>query len=153
VRGPKLEERLLAFIISWKLTPRGSNHVLLNEGDIFVIYGIQKTNQDKQDICIKEYMLKSKRLFGYKFSYVVIVSKILTHFKVNVDVELSNIIREAPHEITNVTLHEMGFAKVNGSYTIKDDEENVDALLHLMVQYLNLLHIRLDQAILKEVIQ
>ena len=38
VGGLKLEKRLIAFIVSWILTPRGSNHSTLSEEDLLLIY-------------------------------------------------------------------------------------------------------------------
>jgi len=37
VGGLKLNERLIAFIISWMLTPRGSNHSMLTEENLALI--------------------------------------------------------------------------------------------------------------------
>jgi len=38
VGGLKLDERLVAFIVSWILTPKGSNHSTLSEEDLLMIY-------------------------------------------------------------------------------------------------------------------
>jgi len=40
VGGLKLDERLVAFIVSWILTPWGSNHSTLFEEDLLLIYYI-----------------------------------------------------------------------------------------------------------------
>jgi len=40
VGGMKLNERIIAFIISWMLTPRASNHSVLTEEDLLLIYCI-----------------------------------------------------------------------------------------------------------------
>jgi len=40
VGGIKMNERLIAFIISWMLTPRGNNHFTLSEEDLVLIYCI-----------------------------------------------------------------------------------------------------------------
>jgi len=40
VGGLKLNERLLALIVTWILTPRGSNHYVLTEEDLVYIYCI-----------------------------------------------------------------------------------------------------------------
>ena len=42
VGGLKLDERLLALIVTWILTPRGSNHYVLTEEDLVYIYCIMK---------------------------------------------------------------------------------------------------------------
>jgi len=40
VGGLKLDEKLIAFIISWMVTPRGSNHSTLSEEDLVLIFCI-----------------------------------------------------------------------------------------------------------------
>ena len=40
VGGLKLDERLIAFIVSWIITPRGSNHSTISEEDLLLIYCI-----------------------------------------------------------------------------------------------------------------
>jgi len=42
VGGLRLDERLLALIVTWILTPRGSNHFVLTEEDLVYIYCIMK---------------------------------------------------------------------------------------------------------------
>ena len=40
--GLKLNERIIAFIVYWMLTPRGSNHSVLTEEDLVLINCIMK---------------------------------------------------------------------------------------------------------------
>jgi len=40
--GMKINEKILTFIITWILTRGGSNPVVLNEGDLSLLYGILK---------------------------------------------------------------------------------------------------------------
>ena len=40
VGGLKLDERVIAFIVSWIITPRGRNHSTLSEEDLMLIYCI-----------------------------------------------------------------------------------------------------------------
>ena len=42
VGGLKLYERVFALIVTWILTPRGSNHYVLTEEDLVYIYCIMK---------------------------------------------------------------------------------------------------------------
>jgi len=42
IGGLRLDERLLALIVTWILTPRGSNHSVLTEEDLVYIYCIMK---------------------------------------------------------------------------------------------------------------
>jgi len=40
-----MEDILLAFVMTWQLTPRGNNHSSLNEGVITLMYHIQNKFQ------------------------------------------------------------------------------------------------------------
>jgi len=46
----KLTPRLLAFVIAWQLTPRGSNHAILHEEDFIFMYCLM--NKIKVNICL-----------------------------------------------------------------------------------------------------
>ena len=60
VGGLKLNERLLALIVTWILTPRGSNHYVLTEEDLVYIYFIMSKVKINWIYIIKEHMQKSE---------------------------------------------------------------------------------------------
>ena len=64
-----LTPRFLAYIIVWQLTPKGSNHVMLNEEDLILMYCIMNKIKVNWINIIKEHMLKSRRFPDYQFSY------------------------------------------------------------------------------------
>jgi len=74
---------------------------------------------------INEHMLKSKRLTDYRFSYAILVSKLIDHFGINTSNERNEPIKVVS-EIDNSTLTKMGFHKVENSWVIlkgKDSQE------------------------------
>ena len=56
IGGLKLDERLLALIVTWILTPRGSNHSVLIEEDLVYIFCIMKKMKVNWIHIIKEHM-------------------------------------------------------------------------------------------------
>ena len=56
VGGLRLDERLLALIVTWILTPRGSNHYVLTEEDLVYIFCIMKKIRINWIHIIKEHM-------------------------------------------------------------------------------------------------
>jgi len=56
VGGLKLDERLIAFTVSWIITPRGSNHSTLFEEDLLLIYCIMNKVKINWIHTIKEHM-------------------------------------------------------------------------------------------------
>jgi len=82
VGGLKLDERLIAFIVSWIITPRGSNHSTLSEEDLLLIYCIMNKVKINWIHTIKEHMQKSMRLCDFPYPYVVLISKFLHYFEV-----------------------------------------------------------------------
>ena len=71
---------------------------------------------------IKDHISKTKKLDDYKIPYVVMVSKFIEHFGVDLEGEITEVVK--PHkEITTATLHNIGLKKVNGEYWICEAEE------------------------------
>jgi len=62
VGGLKLNERLIALIVTWMLTPRGRNHSVLSEEDLVYMYCIMNKVKINWIHIIKEHMQKSMRL-------------------------------------------------------------------------------------------
>jgi len=59
VGGLKVDERVFALIVTWILTPRGSNHSVLTKEDLVYIYCIMKKIKINWIHIIKEHMQKS----------------------------------------------------------------------------------------------
>jgi len=85
VGGLRLNERLIAFIVSWMLTPRGSNHSMLTEEDLVFIYCIMNKIKINWIDIIKEHMQKSMTLSDYHYPYVILISKFLHYFEVDLE--------------------------------------------------------------------
>jgi len=113
VGGLKLDERVLALIVTWILTPRGSNHFVLTEEDLVYIYCIMKKIKINRIHIIKEHMQKAMRLSDYHYPYVVLISKFLLYFEVNLEDETSKLVNST-QEMNNGSLSKMGFTKING---------------------------------------
>jgi len=101
VGGLKLNERLLALIVTWILTPRGSNHSVLTEEDLVYIYCIMSKVMINWIHIIKEHMQKSMRLSDYHYPYAILISKFLNYFEVNLEVETSDLVK-LTHEVKKV---------------------------------------------------
>ena len=121
VGGLKLDERLLALIVTWILTPRGSNHSVLTEEDLVYIFCIMKKIKINWIHIIKEHMQKAMRLSDYHYPYAVLVSKFLLYFEVNLEDETSELVKST-QELNNGSLSKMGFIKVGGKWISKDGD-------------------------------
>jgi len=91
VGGLKLDERLVAFIVSWILTPRGNNHSTLSEEDLLLIYCIMNKVKINWIHTIKEHMQKVMSLCDIHYPYAILISKFLHYFEVNIEGELMRI--------------------------------------------------------------
>jgi len=65
VGGLKVDERLIAFIVSWIITPRGSNHSTLSKEDLQLVYCVMNKVKINWIHTIKEHMQKSIRLCDF----------------------------------------------------------------------------------------
>ena len=79
----KPDERLVTFIVSWILTPRGSNHSTLSKEDLLLIYCIMNKVKINWIQTIKEHMQKFMRLCDFHYPYAILFSKFLHYFEVN----------------------------------------------------------------------
>ena len=93
VGGLKLNERLLALIVTWILTPRESNYSILTKEDLLYIYCILIKVKINWIHIIKEHMKKSMRLSDYHYPYAILISKFLNYFEVNLEDETSELVK------------------------------------------------------------
>jgi len=61
------------------------------------------------------------RLSDYHYPYVVLISKFLLYFKVNLEDETSELVKST-QEVNNGSLSKMGFTKINGRWVSKDGD-------------------------------
>jgi len=122
VGGLKLNEWLMALIVTWILTPRGSNHFVLTEEDLVYIYSIMNKVKMNWIHIIKEHMKKSMRLSDYHYPNAILISKFLNYFEVDLEEETSKLVKST-HEVNNGSLSEMGFTKIGGRWVSKDGEQ------------------------------
>ena len=122
VGGLKLNETLIASIVTWMLTPRGSNHFVLTEEDLIYIYCIMNKVKINWIHIIKEHMQKSMRLSDYHYPYAILISKFLNYFEVDLEEEQTEVVKSS-HEVNNGSLSKMGFTKIGGRWINKDGDQ------------------------------
>jgi len=122
VGGLKLDERLIAFIVSWIITLRGSNHSTLSEEDLLLIYCIMNKVMINWIHTIKKHMQKSMRLCDFHYPYAILISKLLHYFEVDIEGELAEVIKPSS-EINSGSLSKMRFTKIGGKWVSKDGEQ------------------------------
>ena len=88
----KLDERLVAFTVSWILTPRGSNHSTFSEEDLLMICCIMNKVKINWIHTIKEHMQKVMRLCDFHYPYAILISKFLHYFEVDIEGEQAEVI-------------------------------------------------------------
>ena len=61
------------------------------------------------------------RLSDYHYPYVVLISKFLLYFEVNLEYETSELVKST-QEMNNGSLSKMGFTKINGRWVSKEGD-------------------------------
>jgi len=115
----KLDERLVAFIVSWILTPRGNNHSTLSEEDL--LYCIMNKVKINWIHTIKEHMQKPISLCDFHYPYAIMISKLLLYFEVDIEGEIAEVIKPSS-EIKCGSLSKMGFTKIGARWVSKDGD-------------------------------
>jgi len=110
VGGLKVDQRLLDMIVIKILVPRGSNHSTLNEGDLILMYCIQNNIQVDWIYVFRDNMLKAKRLTDFRLPYVVLVSKFIEYFGIDVEDELEES-TGLLNQTSNQNLHKWAFSR------------------------------------------
>jgi len=81
------------------------------------MYCIQNNVQVNWIYVIHDHMLKAKRLIDFKLPYVVLVSKFIEYFGIDVEDEIKESTRLL-NQTSNQNLHKKGFLKVGNGWTI-----------------------------------
>jgi len=82
-----------------------------------VMYCIQNGVMVDWTYAILDHMMKVKRLTNFKLPYVVLISKFIEHFGVDVEGELE----ESTHVLT-LNMHKMGFNKIGNTWLVEEDQ-------------------------------
>jgi len=85
--------RILKLLIVWIITPRGNNHVTLTKEDLMLLYRLMKKVRVNWVFTMKDHMSKAQKLNDYKLSYVVLVSRMLEFFEVDLVDELAETLK------------------------------------------------------------
>jgi len=118
----KLDERLIAFIVSWIITPMGSNHSPLYEEDLLLIYCIMNKVKLNWIHIFKDDMQKAIRSSDFHYPYDIVISKFLLYFDVDIEEELAEIIKPSS-EINSGSLSKMRFTKIAQRWVSKDGDQ------------------------------
>ena len=117
----RVEERLLAMVVTKIIMPRGINHATLNEGDLVVMYCIQNGVMMDWTYIICDHIMKAKRLTNFKLPYVVLIFKFIEHFGVDVEGELQESTGLLNH-VSKLNIHKMGFTKIGNIWLVEGDQ-------------------------------
>ena len=71
-------------------------------------------------------MQNSMRLSDYHYPYVVLISKFLLYFEVNLEDETSELVKST-QEMNNGSLSKMWFTKINGKWVSKDGDHDASS--------------------------
>ncbi|KOM48181.1 hypothetical protein LR48_Vigan07g188500 [Vigna angularis] len=128
MRGMKKDDCLCAFIISWILMPRGSNHAQTTTEDLCLLKSFRENIQVDWAAVISENMLKITRLESASLPYCVFISKLLIHFGVKCVNESSESYGKS-NLIDKSALHHIGLQHGPEGWMFKDEyaEEEEEA--------------------------
>ena len=107
VGGLTAEDRMLVYLITYILTSRSSNHAQVSDDDLQIMYGLKSGIQMNWVLLIEDIELKSFWLVDYEFLYVMLDSRFIDYFNVNVSNEIVDFTK-ASSEITKRHLKKLG---------------------------------------------
>jgi len=86
-----------------------------------VMYCIQNVVIVDWTYAIRDHMMKAKRLTDFKLLYVVLISKFIKHFVVDVEGELEESTGLLNH-VSTLNMHKMRFTKVGNTWLVEGDQ-------------------------------
>jgi len=107
VGGLTAEDRMLVYLITYILTSRSSNHAQVSDDDLQIMYGLKSGIQMNWVLLIEDIELKSFWLVDYEFLYVMLDSRFIDYFNVNVSNEIVDFTKTSS-EITKRHLKKLG---------------------------------------------
>ena len=107
VGGLTVKDRLLVYLITYIFTLRSSNHAQVTNSDLQMVYSLKLGIKMNLVLLIEDIMLKRRRLVDYKFPYVVLASRFIDYFNVDVSNEIVDFTK-ASSEITKRHLKKLG---------------------------------------------
>ena len=90
---------LLSYIVIWILTPRGFNHVVLNEDYLILMYYLVNKIKVNWVSVIKEQLVRIRKKSEFKIPYAMLISSFIEYYDIDVENELSEEVK-AQSEIT-----------------------------------------------------
>ena len=113
VGGLTAEDRMIAYLITYVLTPRARNHAQVTDDDLQLVHGLKTCQKMNWPLIIAENIMKSKRLVEYELPYALLISKIIKHFDINTDDEvIDHTSANRNSLITKKHLEKLGMKKV-----------------------------------------
>jgi len=105
-----------------------SNGVSFNIHNVLLVEGLKHNLISISQLCDKgfkvvfepNHMMKSKRLTDFKIPYVVLISKFIEHFGVDVEGELEES-TSILHHVSTLNMHKMGFTKIGNTSLVEGD--------------------------------
>ena len=129
VGGLTEKEKMLVYLITYILTPRSSNHAQATDDDLQIVYGLKSGIKMNWVLLIEDIMLKCHLLLDYEFPYVVLASRFIDYFKVDISYEIVNFTK-AFSEITERHLKKLGMRFIDHEWIMVGEPEagNIDEM-------------------------
>ena len=112
VGGLTAEDKMLDYLITYILTLRSSNHAQVTNDDLQFLYGLKSCIKMNWVLLIEDIMLKSDHLVDYEFLYVILASRFIDYFIVDVSNKIMDF-GKATSEITKRHLKKLGIRFVD----------------------------------------
>ena len=134
VGGLTAEDSMLVYLITYILTPRSRNHAQVTDDDLQIVYGLKLGIKIKWVLLIEDIKLKTCPLVDYEFPFVVLASRFIDQFNVDVSNEIVDFTK-ASSEIIERHLKKLGMRFVDHEWIMIEElttgnfdqmEENVE---------------------------
>ena len=121
VGGLTAEDKMLVYIITYILALRSNNHAQVTDDDLQIIYRMKSGIQMNWALLIEDIMLKIHRLVDYEFPYVVLTSRFIVFFNIDISNEIVDFTK-ASNEITERHLKKLIMTYVDHEWIMAGEQ-------------------------------
>ena len=118
---------MLVYLITYTLAPRSSNYAQVTDNKLQIVYGQKSSIQMNWVLLIEDIMLKSRWLVDYEFPYVVLASRFIDYFNIDVSNEIVDFTK-ASNEITERHLKKFGMRYVDHEWIMVEDPPTAEII-------------------------
>ena len=118
---------MITYLITYVLALRARNHAQVTDEDLQLVHGLKTCQKMNWPLIIAENIMKSRRLVDYELPYALLISKIINHFQIDTDDEVTDRTSARRNSlITKKHVEKLGMKKIGDRWLMTGEGPELD---------------------------